>query len=69
VDKPEIIEIPNFEYTPQGFKKLKAMLKEGKIVRNPFAKYYGKKVEVTVLQDTGQSKAVNDTDSFDISET
>ena len=63
MDKPEIIEMPNFEYTPQGFGELKAALKEGKIVRNPFAKYYGEKVEVTVLQGAEQSKAGNDNKS------
>ena len=52
MDKPEIVEMPNFKYTPQGFGELKAALKEGKTVRNPFAKFYGEKVEVTVLQDT-----------------
>jgi len=52
MDKPEIIEIPNFNYTPQGFIELKAALKEGKTVRNPFAKFYGEKVEVTVIQDS-----------------
>jgi len=54
MDKPEIIEIPNFKYTQQGFRELKAALKEGKTVRNPFAKFYGEKVEVTVIQDTGE---------------
>lgn len=51
MDKTEILEMPNFEYTPQGFKDLKTLLKAGKIVRNPFAKFYGNKVEVTVVQD------------------
>ena len=50
MDKPEILEMPNFEYTPQGFRELKAALKEGKIVRNPFARFYGEKVEVTVVE-------------------
>ena len=52
MDKPEILEMPNFEYNTQGFRELKAALKEGNIVRNPFAKFYGEKVEVTVIQDT-----------------
>ena len=52
MDKPEIYEIPNFKYSPQGFGELKAALKEGKTVRNPFAVFYGEKVEVTVIQDT-----------------
>jgi len=52
VEKPEIIEMPNFEYTPEGFKELKTALKEGKIVRNPFAKFYNEKVEVTVVKET-----------------
>jgi len=56
MDKHEILEMPNFEYTPQGFKDLKAALKEGKIVRNPFAKFYGEKVEVTVIQDTEEGE-------------
>ena len=50
--KPEIHEMPDFKYTPQGFGELKAALKEGKTVRNPFAKFYGESVEVTVIQDT-----------------
>ena len=52
MDRPEILEMPNFDYTPQGFGELKAALKDGKIVKNPFAKYYNEKVEVTVIQDT-----------------
>jgi len=52
MDKPEIYEMPNFQYTPQGFGELKAVLKEGKTVRNPFAMFYAEKVEVTVIQDT-----------------
>ena len=59
MDKPEIIEMPNFEYTPQGFSELKMLLKEGKIVRNPFAMYYSEKVEVTVFKDTEQGKALD----------
>ena len=54
--KPEVLEMPNFEYTPKGFSELKAALKEGKMVRNPFAKYYGEKVEVTINQDTEAGK-------------
>jgi len=46
MDKPEILEMPNFEYTPQGFGELKAALKEGKIVRDPFAKFYGEKESI-----------------------
>ena len=46
----KIIEMPDFEYTPQGFKELKATLKEGKAVRNPFSKFYAQKVEVTVIK-------------------
>ena len=49
MDKPEIYEIPNFKYTQQGFGELKAALKEEKTVRNPFAKFYGEKAEVTVI--------------------
>jgi len=58
MDKPEVLEMPNFEYTPQGFRELKAALKEGNIVRNPFARFYGEKVEITVTQDTeaGQNR-------------
>ena len=51
MDKPEILEMPNFEYTQQGFIDLKTALKDGKIVRNPFAKFYTEKIEVTVIQD------------------
>ena len=56
MDKPEIYEIPNFTYTQQGFGELKAALKEGKTVRNPFAKFYCEKVEVTVIQDTEEGQ-------------
>ena len=59
MDKPEILEMPDFEYTPQGFGELKAALKEGKIVRNPFAKFYGEKVEVTVIQDMEAAQSGN----------
>ena len=47
MEKTEIIEIPDFEYSPKGFKELKTMLKAGKIVRNPFAKYY-ENIEVDI---------------------
>ena len=30
MDKQEIIELNDFEYTPKGFGELKAVLKEGK---------------------------------------
>ena len=52
MDKPEILEMPSFDYTPQSFGELKAALKEGKVIRNPFAKFYGEKVEVTIIQDS-----------------
>ena len=52
MEHPEILEMPDFEYTPQGFKDLKTTLKEGKVVRNPFARFYTDKVEVTVKKDT-----------------
>jgi hypothetical protein len=51
MNNQEIHEMSNFEYTPQGFRELKTALKEGKIVRNPFARFYGEKVEVTVVQE------------------
>ena len=54
MDKPEILELPNFEYTAQGFKELKAALKEGKTVRNPFSKFYGENVEINIINDTEQ---------------
>ena len=56
MDKPEIIEMPNFEYTLQGFSELKTLLKEGKIVRNPFAKYFSEKVEVAVIKTRNRAK-------------
>jgi hypothetical protein len=59
VDKKEIFELPNFEYTPQRFRELKTALKEGKIVRNPFAKFYSDKVKVTVVQDEDFKPAKN----------
>ena len=52
MEKREILEMSNFEYTPQGFGELKTALKAGKVVRNPFAKFYDEKVEVTVVQGT-----------------
>ena len=58
MDKPEIFEISNFEYTPQGFSELRTALKEGKIVRNPFAKFYCEKVEVTIIQDAGTDQSL-----------
>ena len=51
MDKHEILELPDFEYTPQGFGELKEILKEGKIVRNPFTKFYSEKIEVNVIKD------------------
>ena len=57
MDKPEVIEMQNFEYTPKGFKELKAALKEGKMVKNPFAKFYGEKVEVIVKQEVKTEKS------------
>ena len=51
MEKQEILELPDFEYTPQGFKELKAVLKEGKTVRNPFSKFYSEKIEVNVIKD------------------
>lgn len=53
--KIEIVEMPNFEYTPQGFKELKTVLKARKIIKNPFAKFYSEKIEVTVVQDADKS--------------
>ena len=52
MEKQEILELPDFEYTPQGFSTLKAALKEGKTVRNPFTKFYSEKIEVNVIKDT-----------------
>ena len=51
MSRPEIIEMKDFEYSQQGFEDLKVMLKEGKMIRNPFAKYYCERVEVTINQD------------------
>lgn len=51
--KIDIIDIPDFDYTPQSFEALKNALKAGKTVRNPFAKFYSEKIEVNVLQSTG----------------
>jgi len=59
MDKPEILEMPNFEYTQQGFIDLKTALKDGKIVRNPFAKFYTDKVEVTVIQGSDTERHSN----------
>jgi hypothetical protein len=59
MEHPEIIEMPNFEYTPQGFAELKATLKGGKVVRNPFAKFYSENVEVTIIQDKVAEQLVN----------
>ena len=51
MNKQEILELPDFEYTPEGFTELKKVLKEGKTVRNPFAKFYGEKIEINVIKD------------------
>ena len=51
MEKQEIPELPDFKYTPQGFKELKVILKEGKTVRNPFSKFYSEKIEVNVIKD------------------
>jgi len=51
MEKQEILELPDFEYTPQGFSELKAVLKEGKTVRNPFSKFYSEQIEVNVKKD------------------
>jgi hypothetical protein len=51
MDKIEIIDLPDFEYTPQGIEELKTVLKAGKAVRNPFAKYYNTEVSITVVQE------------------
>ena len=56
--KAEVCELPNFEYTPKGFSELKAALKSGKIVKNPFAKFYGNRVKVNIIQDE-KSDVVN----------
>ena len=57
MDKFEVFEMPCFEYTPQGFEELKAALKQRKIVRNPFSKFYCERVEVNVIQDKELKKA------------
>jgi len=56
MEKHEILELPDFEYTPQGFDELKAVLKEGKTVRNPFSKFYNEKIEVNVIKDMNIEK-------------
>lgn len=52
MNKTEIIEMPDFEYTTEGFKVLKTALKSGKVVRNPFAKFYNEMIEVNIIQNT-----------------
>ena len=51
MSRQEIVEMPNFTYTSQDFNELKMILKEGNVVRNPFARYYAEKVEVSVIND------------------
>jgi hypothetical protein len=62
MERIEIVELPDFEYTPKGLEELRTTLKAGKAVRNPFAKFYNGKVEVVVLKDSAvdyrQVKAV-----------
>jgi hypothetical protein len=50
--KKEVVELPDFEYSPKGFSELKTALKAGKLVRNPFARFYGEDVKISVKQDT-----------------
>ncbi|MCL2046845.1 MAG: hypothetical protein FWG88_10740 [Oscillospiraceae bacterium] len=45
-------EIPDFDYTSEGFTALEKALKDGKIVKNPFAKFYNKNNEISIVQDT-----------------
>ena len=54
--KQEILELPDFEYTPQDFNELMAVLIEGKTVRNPFSKFYNEKIEVNVIKDMNTEK-------------
>lgn len=49
--KSEVIEIKDFAMTPESFQRLKAELKAGKIVRNPFARLYGEG-DVKVIKKT-----------------
>lgn len=41
----------DFELTPESFRKLKETLKEGKVVRNPFAKFFGEGNTTTIITD------------------
>ena len=50
MEKIEVHEMTEFEYNVQGFTELKNALKSGKIVRNPFARFYND-VEVNILQE------------------
>jgi hypothetical protein len=51
MSKDNIVEMNDFEYTAEWFEKLKRTLKEGRVVRNPFAKFYNEGVSVTIVKD------------------
>jgi hypothetical protein len=53
MENKEVAEMPDFTFTPEGFRKLESVLKAGKIVRNPFPKFYGNGATVTVIK-TGE---------------
>jgi len=46
-----IVEINDFELTQESFLKLKKMLKAGKVVRNPFAKFFDDGNTTTIITE------------------
>jgi hypothetical protein len=51
MNKSNVTEMRDFEYTPEWFGKLKSALKEGQVVRNPFAKFYSEGASVAIIKD------------------
>lgn len=61
MNNDEIVELPDFEYTAEGLKKLKDILKSGKMVRNPFAQFYNDKIEVNIIQNVSAVAETSET--------
>jgi hypothetical protein len=55
MSKDSIVEMNDFEYTAEWFEKLKRTLKEGRVVRNPFAKFHNEGASVTIIKDMEES--------------
>jgi hypothetical protein len=58
MNKSNVLEMRDFEYTPEWFGKLKSVLKEGQVVRNPFVKFYSDGASVTIIKDMEEQRVV-----------